>query len=251
MCLILIAYRCHPGYELMVAANRDEFHERPTAPLAFWNEAPQVLAGRDLQEGGTWMGISRSGRFAAITNYRDPSQVRLDAPSRGRLVADYLQNPQLAIDYLEQLRPAAGSYNGFNLLLGDKTGLYYHSNRTGEIQTLLPGWYGLSNHLLDTPWPKVRRGLFLLRGRFEQRSDLAPDDLLEVLTDRSVAPDAELPKTGVPLEWERWLSSIFIDTPGYGTRSSTALLVNNSGSIHMVEITWADARRREFQLDWR
>ena len=166
-------------------------------------------------------------------------------------MADYLQDPQPAIDYLEQLRPVTDSYNGFNLLLGDKTGLYYHSNRTGEIRTLPPGWYGLSNHLLDTPWPKVRRGLFLLHDRLEQRSDPAPDDLLEVLTDRSVAPDAELPETGVPLEWERWLSSIFIDAPGYGTRSSTALLVNNGGSVRMVEITWADASRREFQLDWQ
>lgn len=251
MCLILIGYRSHPGYELVIAANRDEFHERPTAPLAFWDKAPQVLAGRDLQEGGTWMGITRTGHFAAITNYRDPSQVRLGAPSRGRLVADYLQNPQPAIDYLEQLQPITESYNGFNLLLSDRTGLYYHSNRTSEIQTLLPGWYGLSNHLLDTPWLKVRRGLFLLRRRLEQRPDLAPDDLLETLTDRSVAPDAELPETGVSLEWERWLSSIFIDAPGYGTRSSTALLVNNGGSVHMVEITWADASRREFQLDWR
>lgn len=251
MCLILIAYRCHPGYELVVAANRDEFHERPTAPLAFWDEAPHVLAGRDLQAGGAWMGITRTGHFAAVTNYRDPSRIRSDAPSRGQLVADYLQGLQPANTYLEKLRPVTDGYNGFNLLLSDKTGLYYHSNRSGEIRTLPPGWYGLSNHLLDTPWPKLRRGLFLLRDRLDQRSDPMLDDLLEVLIDRNIAPDTELPETGVPLEWERWLSSIFIDAPGYGTRSSTVLLVNNCGNVRMVEITWADARRREFELDWQ
>lgn len=251
MCLILIAYRCHPGYELVVAANRDEFHQRPTAPLGFWDESPQMLAGRDLQEGGTWMGIARVGHFAAITNYRDPGQVKSGAPSRGRLVRDFLQGSQSANDYLEQLRPIADNYNGFNLLLGDQTGLYYHSNQTGEIRILPPGWYGLSNHLLDTPWPKLRRGLSLLRGRLDQRPAPTPDDLLEVLTDRRVAPDADLPETGVSLEWERWLSSIFIDAPGYGTRASTALLVRNDGDAHIVEITWADASRREFQLDWR
>ncbi|MCB1776977.1 MAG: NRDE family protein [Candidatus Competibacteraceae bacterium] len=251
MCLILIAYRGHPGYELMIAANRDEFHERPTAPLGFWDETPQVLAGRDLQEGGTWMGIAGAGRFAAITNYRDPRQVKSGAPSRGRLVRDFLQGSQPAREYLEQLRPVTTDYNGFNLLLADETGLYYHTNQTGEIRTLTPGWYGLSNHLLDTPWPKLPRGLCLLRDQVERSSSPTPDDLLEVLTDRQVAPDADLPHTGVPLEWERWLSPIFIDAPGYGTRSSTALLVRDGGKAHIVEITWADASRREFQLDWR
>ncbi|MCP5195921.1 MAG: NRDE family protein [Gammaproteobacteria bacterium] len=250
MCLILIAYRCHPGYKLLVAANRDEFHDRPTAPLAFWDDAPHVLAGRDLQGGGTWMGMTRTRRFAAITNFRDPRQIRSNAPSRGELVSDYLRDTPSASRYLERLRPVVDHYNGFNLLLGDETGLYYHSNRTGEIQALRPGWYGLSNHLLDTPWPKLRRGLSLLRNRLDQQPDPTPDDLLGVLTDRDVAPDTELPETGIPLEWERWLSSIFIDAPGYGTRSSTALLVDDSSRMRMVEITWADVSRREFQLDW-
>jgi uncharacterized protein with NRDE domain len=251
MCLILIGYHCHPGYELVVAANRDEFHERPTEPLHFWDETPQVLAGRDLQEGGTWMGITRTGRFAAITNYRDPGRVKSGAPSRGRLVRDFLQDSPPASEYFAQLRLVTADYNGFNLLLGDETGLYYHSNYTGEIRALTAGWYGLSNHLLDTPWPKVQRGLRLLRDRLDRRRDPAPDDLLDVLTDRQVAPDADLPQTGVPLEWERWLSPIFIEAPGYGTRSSTALLVGNDGNAHIVEITWADFSRREFHLDWR
>ena len=248
MCLILIAYRCHPGYELLVAANRDEFHERPAAPLAFWEDTPAVLAGRDLQAGGTWMGLSRTGRFAAITNYRDPGWVRPGAPSRGHLVSDYLQGTTAARAFLEELQPVADRYNSFNLLLGDQTGLYYYSNRAGEPQALTPGLYGLSNHLLDTPWPKLRRGVTKLGKVLAEQSDPALDDLLEILTDRILASDAELPQTGVPLEWERWLSSIFIDAPGYGTRSSTVLRIDNGGGVHIMETTWADGSRREFQF---
>ena len=250
MCLILIAYRCHPGYPLLIAANRDEFHDRPTAPLAFWSDAPQILAGRDLQQGGTWMGISRSGRFAALTNYRDPSRVLPHAPSRGHLVSDYLQGDQPVEDYLARLASQASAYNGFNLLIGDAHGLYCYSNDAGAPQALTPGWHGLSNRLLDTPWPKLKRGLALMRRTLEQRPVPGPDDLLAVLADRTLAPDAELPQTGVPLEWERWLSPIFIDAPGYGTRSSTVLLVADTGQAHMVETTWADVSRREFRLPW-
>lgn len=249
MCLILLAYRCHPGYELLAVANRDEFHERPTAPLAFWEDAPEVLAGRDLQEGGTWMGVTRTGRFAAITNYRDPVRVKPGAPSRGHLVSDYLRGDQPARAALQQLQVIADRYNSFNLLLGDETGLYYYSNRAGEPQALEPGLYGLSNHLLDTPWPKLKRGVAGLRSLLERQADPGPDELLDLMTDRTLAPDAELPQTGVPLEWERWLSSIFIDAPGYGTRSSTALGIKSYGDAWMAETTWADARRREFQLN--
>ena len=249
MCLILIAYRCHPGLDLLVAANRDEFQDRPTAPLAFWDDAPQVLAGRDLQQGGTWMGATQTRRFAALTNYRDPSRVRPDAPSRGQLVSDYLQGAEPARAYLARLATQGEVYNGFNLLLGDATGLHYYSNRGGAPQTLPPGWYGLSNHLLNTPWPKVQRGLTLMQDALAQRPDPNPDDLLPALANRTLAPDDELPQTGVSLEWERWLSPIFIDAPGYGTRSSTVLLANEHGSARMVEITWADGERREFTLD--
>ncbi|KAB2924889.1 MAG: NRDE family protein [Candidatus Contendobacter sp.] len=250
MCLILIAYRIHPGYELLVAANRDEFHDRPTAPLAFWDDSPQVLAGRDLKEGGAWMGITGAGRFAALTNYRDPSRVLPDAPSRGHLVSGYLQGAEPARFYLNRLMTRADVYNGFNLLLGDATGLYYYSNRASGFQALTPGLYGLSNHLLDTPWPKLKRGRRALRRVLECGSEPTPDALLRLLANRTPAPDAELPDTGVPLEWERWLSSIFIDAPGYGTRSSTVLLVEAGRRVRMVETTWVDASRREFMLDW-
>lgn len=250
MCLVLMAYRCHPVYELVVAANRDEFHDRPSAPLGFWEDAPDLLAGRDLQAGGTWMGVTRAGRFAALTNYRDPRRVKPDAPSRGHLVSGYLQGDQSASAALEQLQSTADRYNSFNLVLGDPDGLYYYSNRAGEPRRLAPGIYGLSNHVLDTPWPKLKRGLSMLRGLLERQRGLTPDDLLQILTDRALAADAELPQTGVPLEWERWLSAIFIDAPGYGTRASTALLAESGGAARMAEMTWADASRREFQLNW-
>lgn len=251
MCLILFAYRTHPGYELLVAANRDEFYDRPTAPLAFWTDHPALLAGRDLQEGGAWMGVSRAGRFAALTNYRDPDRVQPDAPSRGHLVRDYLCGAEPARTYLDRLREHADGYNGFNLLLGDATGLYCYSNRAAGIQRLTPGVYGLSNHLLDTPWPKVERGRCALRQVLEQPAEGVADALLGLLTDRTPAPDAELPSTGVPLEWERWLSPMFIIAPGYGTRSSTVLMVSATGCARMVEMTWTNACRREFALDWR
>jgi uncharacterized protein with NRDE domain len=250
MCLILFAYRTHPDYELVVAANRDEFYARPTAPLAFWDDAPEVLAGRDLQAGGTWLGITRAGRFAALTNYRDPARLLPEAPSRGRLVGTCLRDAAPARTALDRLAPTAAAYNGFNLLLGDGEGLYYFSNLTGDYRTLAPGWYGLSNHLLDTGWPKVRRGLTALRQALDRRRDPDPDDLLSLLTDRTPAPDAELPRTGVPLDWERWLSPLFIDAPGYGTRSSTVLLADATGRARMVEMTWEDGSRREFHLDW-
>ncbi|MCC8999786.1 MAG: NRDE family protein [Candidatus Contendobacter sp.] len=249
MCLILIAYRYHPRYPLLVAANRDEFHDRPTAPLGFWEDIPQIVAGRDLKEGGTWMGIDRTGRFAAITNYRDPSRVLLDAPSRGHLVSDFLRSAEPARVYLDRLASKASAYNGFNLVLGDAGGLFYYSNRGGELRALAPGLYGLSNHLLDTPWPKLERGRRALRQLLDRQPDPTPDELLELLTDRALAPDSDLPHTGVPLEWERWLSPIFIAAPGYGTRSSTALRVDAGGQAWLVETTWADGGRREFQLD--
>lgn len=249
MCLILIAYRYHPRYPLLVAANRDEFHDRPTAPLGFWEDIPQIVAGRDLKEGGAWMGIDRTGRFAAITNYRDPSRVLPDAPSRGHLVSDFLRSAEPARVYLDRLASKASAYNGFNLVLGDAGGLFYYSNRGGELRALAPGLYGLSNHLLDTPWPKLERGRRALRQLLDRQPDPTPDELLELLTDRALAPDSDLPHTGVPLEWERWLSAIFIAAPGYGTRSSTALRVDAGGQAWLVETTWADGGRREFQLD--
>lgn len=249
MCLILLAYRVHPGYELVMAANRDEFYRRPTAPAGFWEDVPYLLAGRDLKEGGTWMGITRQGRFAAVTNYRDPQAVRPHAPSRGNLVGDYLKGNESPRDYLARLVPEAGNYNGFNLLLGDDQGLFYYSNQDGAPRSLPSGIYGLSNHLLDTPWPKVARGRQALETLLGQSSGPTSEALFAILEDRTQASDEELPETGVGIELERMLSPMFIQTPDYGTCSSSVLLMEKGGGIYLAEKTHAEARVREFQWD--
>jgi uncharacterized protein with NRDE domain len=250
MCLILFAYRCHPRYELLLAANRDEFYTRSTCPMDFWDDAPDLLAGRDLQAGGTWLGVSRRERFAAITNYRDPTRVKPDAPSRGRLVSDYLLSYETAWNYLDRLMPVATAYNGFSLLLRDNEGLFYYSNHSGAPQILEPGLYGLSNHLLNTPWPKVCRGLEKLAALLQAQSEPCAAMLLSLLEDRTQAEDCKLPQTGVTLEWERVLSAMFIVSPDYGTRSSTALGLTNRGELWLAEKTWPEGSNREFRLCW-
>ncbi len=234
MCLILFAYGIHPRYRLILAANRDEFYARPSAAAAFWDDAPNLLAGRDLQDGGTWLGITRRGRFAALTNYRDPASLRAEAPSRGRLVGDYLRGRAAPADYLDEIRSGAHAYNGFNLLVGDAHSLHWFSNR-GRSVSLSPGLYGLSNHLLDTPWPKVERGKAGLAALLDRGGDPEAEDMLTLLADRTRPADADLPDTGVGLEWERVLSSIFITSPVYGTRSSTVLKVGRNGDVAFWE----------------
>lgn len=242
MCLILVAWRAHPEYRLVVAANRDELYKRPTASAAFWSDQPQVLAGRDLEAGGTWMGITRQGRFAALTNFRDPTRQRPQAPSRGRLVADFLTGDQSIEAYLDGLD--ASAYNGFNLLLGDGKRLVAFSNVSNERHELKPGIYGLSNALLDTPWPKVGAGKTAL----EAALNALPDDhrLWALLRDDRTHPDDALPATGVPLEWERLLSAAFVLSPDYGTRSSTIVTASGGDMITVDEQTWlADGRAGE------
>ncbi|SOD02209.1 Uncharacterized conserved protein, contains NRDE domain [bacterium JGI 053] len=241
MCLILLAWETHPRWRLVVAANRDEFHARPTAPADWWGpQAPDLLAGRDLQAGGTWLGVTRTGRFAAVTNIREPQGQHAGAPSRGHLPGNFLLSRAPSLGYLAGLMPQAMAFNGFNLLAMDGVTLAYYSNRQAAMRTLPPGVYGVSNHLLDTPWPKV------VRGKDDLRAALALDDgdalearLFESLARRDPAPDAELPKTGVAEELERALSSAFIATPEYGTRSSTVLLMGRDGEARMTERTTA------------
>lgn len=234
MCLILVAWHVHPEFPLVVAANRDEFHVRATAPAAFWDDHPQVLAGRDLAGGGTWLGITRAGRFAALTNFRDPNRHRPYAPSRGRLVADFLCGEADIDAYLDTLAP--DDYNGFNLLLGDGRRLVAFSNVTHERHELAPGLYGLSNALLDTPWPKVGAGKTALEAALAH----LPDEhrLWALLRDDRTHPDHTLPATGVPLEWERLLSAAFIRGTDYGTRSSTVLTVSAGGVVTFDEQSW-------------
>ena len=235
MCLILFAYKVHPSFRLIVAANRDEFYERPSMPAGFWDDAPQVLAGRDLKEGGTWLGIAREGKFASVTNYRDPAALRTSAPSRGKLVGNYLTGAKSAAAYLEKIAKPAQEYNGFNLIVGDNSDLIVYSNR-GEKQELTAGIYGLSNRFLNTPWSKVVRGKKFLAGAMKKKkgADLEAE-LFRILADRRTAPDDKLPSTGIGSDWEKVLSSIFIESPGYGTRSSTILLIGRNRRVKFVE----------------
>ena len=235
MCLILFAHRTHAAYPLVVGANRDEFHARPTAPSEWWEDAPEVLAGRDLQGGGTWMGATRTGRFAAVTNVRDPALERIGAPSRGNLVADFLRGHDNPEEYLVRLAPSADQFNGFNLLVRDAGELWYLSNRGGRMRRLGRGVYGLSNAALGTAWPKTARGERALRELLTTPEGPSPDAVLEILGDRTVAADTDLPDTGVGAEYERLLAPAFITSDAYGTRASTALLVGADGTV-----TWAE-----------
>lgn len=233
MCLIALGWRMRPDMPLLVIANRDEFHRRPTAPLAFWPDAPTVLAGRDLQSGGTWMGVTRDGRFAALTNFRDPSAQRPDARSRGLLVSGFLTGQASGPDYADALRRDGGDYNGFNLLLCDGNSLLWighPGDGTVSLRTLEPGVHAVSNHLPGTPWPKLvraRDGLSRMLGTPEAEEAPAFDALTEpafaLLADDTPADDADLPDTGVGIEWERRLSPVFISGDEYGTRSGTLL----------------------------
>ncbi|HEX9078168.1 MAG TPA: NRDE family protein [Desulfuromonadaceae bacterium] len=240
MCLIAFALECHPRFRLILAANRDERYSRPSAAAAFWDDVPRILAGRDLAAGGTWLGVTAAGALAAVTNYREPQRERRDWRSRGRLVADYLAGDMPAGAYLEQVRLQGGEYRGFNLLVADGDGLWYWSNRGGPPERVSPGVHGLSNHLLDTPWPKVvsaREGL----ERLVREDDPDIEALFGLLGDRTTFPDHLLPDTGVGLERERLLSSRFIAGNDYGTRSSTVILVERTGAITFVERSYDQA----------
>lgn len=235
MCLVLFAYRTHLDYSLILAANRDEFYERPTAPARFWEQAPGVLAGRDLRHGGTWLGIDRRGRFAAITNYRNPAAKKVNPPSRGLLVSRFLLGKVKPVDYLREVHARRHRFETFNLLVGDLNGLYYYSSRTAQSQLLNPGVYGLSNYLLDSPWPKVETGKFKLNELVSTRKSIDSECLFSLLAERYIPPDEALPDTGIGIEWERILSPPFIQSPTYGTRSSTVLLISTRGTVTFTE----------------
>jgi uncharacterized protein with NRDE domain len=235
MCLLVLAWRVHPRYRLIVAANRDEYHERPTAPLAKWEEPNEILAGKDLRAGGTWLALDRRHRFGAVTNFRELQRPRRSAPSRGTLVPAFLAQDDSPEAFLNRLETDAPGYSGMNLLISDTDTLWYASNRLDRFARPLPaGVYGLSNEFLDTPWPKLRR----VRTRFEawlgtQASDPV-SDLFGLLADREPAMDGP-PQTGLPPEWERTLSAPFVIHPTYGTRSTTVLLLDPTGDAVMAE----------------
>jgi len=234
MCLIVFANNVHPKYKLIFAANRDEFYNRPSEQVEFWKEYPDLLAGKDLQAGGTWMGITKQGKFAAITNFRDLKNHTNDAPSRGNLTLDFLINDDSPGEYYNKLKPALNDFNGFNLLLGNVDELFYLSNKTKELQKLQTGIHGISNAILNTPWPKVERSKRHLESLIQQE-DINVWEVIAILKDTSIAKDEELPDTGVGLDLERMLSPVFIKSEKYGTRCSSVVMVDKENNVKFVE----------------
>jgi len=232
MCLILFAYRKHPDYPLVLIANRDEYYARPTQSAHWWQDAP-LLGGRDLEAGGTWLGIDRGGRLAAVTNVREPGGMKAGERSRGELTRGFLSASKPPRDYLDEVGERARDYAGFNLLLGDTRELWFLSNRAPEVRRVEAGVYGISNGSFDEPWPKLSSGKAELAA--ELGGDIDPGRLMGILTDHRVAEDHQLPSTGVPLDVERMLSSRFIRSPGYGTRASTVLLIGRDGRVEFTE----------------
>ncbi len=258
MCLILFAVKSHPLYKLVVAANRDEFYKRPTAPAGWWRAVPFLLAGKDLQGGGAWLGIGKDGKIAAVTNFRSKDAQRENALSRGLLVRDYLSGETRAGDFQEQLAAHGSEYNGFNLVFGDVDNLYYFSNRAGHEQAginftsrqnpLPPGIYGVSNAFLDTPWPKVVKGKKMLAEQVLNREKFSIETIFLLLQDAEVFPDGSLPDTGIGIGYERMLSSLFIKTEGYGTRSATVILVDNGNRVTFIEKSFVPPRENRYRF---
>jgi uncharacterized protein with NRDE domain len=251
MCLIFLSVKQHPTYKLIVAANRDEFYQRKTAPAHFWEDEPHIVGGRDLEANGTWMAMSRNGKISMVTNYRDLKNLKEQAPSRGQLVSDYLANGDEPNQYLEKISVNASAYNGFNLIVGNPDALYYFSNYKSSIEKIDTGIHGLSNHLLNTPWPKVEQGISEMKRALMQEK-ISSTVLFDLLRNETIAPDEKLPDTGVGLERERMLSSMFIKSPNYGTRCSTIVLVDQRNEVSYTERVYDlqtfDYTRRSFQF---
>lgn len=235
MCLAALAWNVHPRYRAVMIANRDEYHARAATPLAPWADEPRILAGRDLQAGGTWFGIDRQRRLGLITNYRELARPRRNAPTRGGLVSGFLRGQRSAAEFLGDIADDSTGYAGFNLLLADGQGLWYATNRAEPFaRPLADGLHVLSNHVLETPWPKVRR----LRAALAAWLAAADDDtapLWTALADRELADPADLPRTGLSPEWEHRLSAPFVHHADYGTRCSTLLLLGHDGSLQIDE----------------
>lgn len=240
MCLLVLAWRTHPDFRLVLAANRDEFHERPSSPLAPWNDIKGVVGGRDLQANGAWLAVDTGRRFGIVTNFREFGRRRRSAPSRGGLIPGYLAGESSPDEYLRALETDAPGFAGFNLLLGDPGSLWYASNRADQFaRELPPGNYGLSNEFLDTPWPKLVR----VRARFDALMQSASGALLDaldselfgMLADRETVPPDRLPPGDLSPEWARKLSAPFVLDSGYGTRCSTVLTISNQGTLRITE----------------
>lgn len=240
MCVLFLAKKCHPNYPLVLGLNRDEFLERATQPAHFWESHPDVMAGRDLESLGTWAGVTMLNRFAVVTNFRDPAAGKTGKTSRGLLVRQFLTSQTAPRRYVDSVSNHGANYNDFNLIVGNSKEVWFYSNRTNTHALLPDGLFALSNGTLNEPWPKVTAGKLRFAAVLA-KTELVSDDIFAILRDRTIAPDSELPKTGVGLEAERALSPIFVDIPGdhaYGTRSSTVVLVDTAGKTIFQEITY-------------
>ncbi len=258
MCLIVFAWKVHPRFPLVLATNRDEFHERRSAPLAYWEGMTDVLGGRDMEKGGSWLATNIDGRWAAVTNFRDGSPPAATSLSRGDLVRDYVTSGQTSKDYAAAVAKSIAKFPGCNLLIAGPDGLYYVSNRHESGQRsrtaeVAPGIHGVSNHLLDTPWPKVERCKQRLQTLLDSDGNTITRSLFELLADRNVAGDSDLPSTGISVERERVLSAPFIVADKYGTRASTVVLMDNEGTVQMHErgfgIGGAELGHRSFSFN--
>ena len=236
MCLITFAYKHHPEYNLILAGNRDEFYGRPTRKAQFWTEEkqPDILAGKDLEGGGTWLGVHKDGRWGTLTNYRDPKIQKDDPPTRGELVINFLKSGKSAMDYLQEVTKKAEEYNGFNLLLWDANGFYHYSNQNKKVTNISDGIHGISNALLDTPWPKLTSANRQLTEIIQEKK-IDKESLFDLLKDETKASEENLPVTGIPRDLEKAVSSIFIKTENYGSRCSTVLLIDKEGNIDFTE----------------
>jgi uncharacterized protein with NRDE domain len=235
MCLIFFSINEHPKYKLIVAANRDEFYERPALPAHWWKK-PQILAGKDLKGNGTWMAVNKNGKFAALTNYRDPASFDAQKESRGKIIVDYFLTEK-ENDFFESLKHARSKYNSYNFIGYQQGKISYYSNRLDEVTVLKKGNFALSNGLLDTAWPKVEKIKRDMAGLLKNHM-VDTQAILELLSDTTLALDEQLPHTGVPLQKERMLSPVFIKSENYGTRCSSVLLIDQSGHIEFEERTY-------------
>lgn len=240
MCILFIAVQQHPDYPLIIAANRDEYYNRPTDASDWWPEAPSLLAGRDLRAGGTWMGMTQQGKIAALTNIRAPHTLMDNAQSRGELVSGYLMNQVEDDEYADKLRHSKANYNGYNLLFGQWDHLQVYNNHLDTLEPLTPGFYGLSNANLNSPWPKVNAGVKELKDYCQHADSIEPERLFNLLQNTEKAADDMLPVTGAPPQWEKLLSSIFIETPSYGTRCSTLILIDQLHQATWIEHNYDD-----------
>jgi uncharacterized protein with NRDE domain len=245
MCLIVFSYNTVPGYRLILAGNRDEFYGRPTRNADFWEQHPSILAGKDLIAGGTWLGANKNGRISFLTNYRKMSSHNPDAQSRGHLVKEYLTSNDSAYSFLNKLN-SANRYNGFNLFTVDQESFYHFSNINLQINSISPGIHGISNSLLNTPWPKVENAKNEFQALIEN-GNLDEEDLFELLINKETYPYDQLPETGLDPELEKAVSAIFIQTENYGTRCSTLLFVRDNGDIRFVERVYQPGTTRTDQ----